>query len=67
MDKNIFVTKAIFVEKDVVQNTPKILRRSKNSFFSKNSKKQIRKMIKELLFFSDAKKQKFKKYILGVV
>ena len=55
MDKNIFVTKAIFVEKDVVQNTPKILRRSKNSFFSKKNQKQIRKMIKELLFFSDAK------------
>ena len=60
MDKNTFVTKAIFVEKDFVQNNNKgkrdSLRRSKNSFFflkkgiSKKKKKQIRKMIKELFF-----------------
>ena len=61
MDKNIFVTKAIFVEKDVIQNNKKRkkskkIRKNSFFFFEKGiSKKQIRKMIKELFFFSDVK------------
>ena len=46
------------------------LRRSKKSVFfffwkSDFKKKQIRNMMEELLFFSDVKWQKFRKYILG--
>ena len=62
--------KSNFCGKRCYSKQQNFLRRSNKSHFSrkkKDFKKQIRKMMKELFFFSGVKEQKFRKYILGRV